>query len=161
MNASQAELADLVGQICSAVGEIIVTNCQLTEGLIDDVATDTAKKKLASFRQQTAGAKAQLQKLRDAQRRKRDLTKIRDDHERQADKAEQTEGQASQRTIQLLDGHGRLIGRLKVEPSGDVLIYDSRGKLVSRELNNLTFDRTGRFRGRGKQGLVVLGQTLR
>jgi hypothetical protein len=48
-----------------------------------------------------------------------------------------------------------------IAPNGDVTVYDAKGKLISRELKNLTFDHTGKFRGRGKQGLVVLGQSLK
>lgn len=159
MKLTQDELIDVCSEVTTMLGAILARHVELNESLIGNEATDTAKKKLESLRQQTADAKAELQKLWYAQRRKRELEKIRDDHARERE--EQTEGKATQRTIQLLDGHGRLIGRLRIEPNGDVTVYDSRGKLVSRELKNLTFDRSGRFRGRGKQGLVVLGQTLR
>jgi len=47
-----------------------------------------------------------------------------------------------------------------IASSGDVAVCDSMGRLISRELKNLAFDRTGRFRGRGKKGLVVPGQDM-
>lgn len=87
MKLTQDELIDVCSEVTTMLGAILARHVELNESLIGNEAIDTAKKKLESLRQQTADAKAELQKLWYAQRRKRELEKIRDDHarERRAD----------------------------------------------------------------------------
>ena len=89
------------------LGDILAKHVELNESLIDDAATDTAQDKIARLRKQTDDARQRLQKLRQAQKRRRDLEKLRANHEHECER--QTESKGTQRTIQLLDGHGRLI----------------------------------------------------
>jgi hypothetical protein len=159
MKLTKNNLVEICSEVTSMLGDILAQHVELNEGVIDDVAMDTAQNTVARLKKQTDDAKEQLQKIKQAQRRRRELEKLRSDHEREANKREQNESKTTQRTIQLLDSHGHLIGKLMVAPSGDVSVYDSKGKFISREVGNGTCDRSGKFR-RGRQALVLLGQSL-
>lgn len=158
MNLTQNELIEICSEVTTMLGDILTRHVELNEGLIDQAATDIAQDKIDRLRQQTDDAKARLKKIKDGQKRRRELEKIRKDHEREGEK--QTEGKSSQGTISLRNGKGVLIGWLQSESNGKVTVFDAKGRIVARELSGITIDRSGRFRGRGRQGLVVLGRSL-
>jgi len=161
MTLTKDELIEICSAVTTMLGSILAKHVELNEGLIDQFATDAAEQKVDRLKQQTADAKEQLQKLRDLAARKRQLFKIRNDHEREVSKPKQTEGKSTQSRVALLNGKGKWIGWIESLANGNVNIYDARGRIVARELSGITLDRTGRFVGRGKQGLVVRGQSLK
>ncbi len=110
--------------------------------------------KLNALKARLAGEKLKLDKLNDAAKRKKELEKA---SKRSAGRSSANEGKQSR--VALHNNKGALIGWLSYEAGGKVTVYDSRGRLVARELAGITLDRTGRFVGRGRQGLVVLGRT--
>jgi hypothetical protein len=61
----------------ASIGEILLIQSQLKEGMVDDAATDAAKEKLARLKQYTLAAKEKLDDIRQRQQRRRELEKIR------------------------------------------------------------------------------------
>jgi hypothetical protein len=151
MPASQPELGDLLDDICASIGEILVSHAQLTEGLVDDAATDTAKEKVERLKQKTADAKQQLEKLRDAQRRKRELLTL--------NKATQNESRDSG-MVTFRNGAGKVVGYMRAMGPNRTDYFFRSGKLVAREIGGMTYDAEGKAVYQGKLGLVVLGHLL-
>lgn len=140
------ELIELISDVTTLLGTALAQHVELTES-IDGAGIESQKLKLDALKAKLAGEKLKLAKLKDAEKRRKELQKQR-----------QTEANSRPSRIQLLNGQGRLIGWLHSEPSGKVTVYDAKGRLVARELNGITLDRTGRLAGRGRQGLLALGR---
>ena len=124
-------------------------------------ATDAAKEKLARLKQDTLAAKETLADLKQRQRHKAELQRQRKEHEQES-KTKQTEGRTSSGMLTLRDAAGKVVGYVRVMK--DRTEYFSRtGKLVAREIGGATYDfsRGGRLASRDRQGLRVLGQSLR
>lgn len=161
MPLSQSELLDLVDEVNVAVAQVIASYAELNEGMIDDAATDAAKDKLERLKAKTDDAKRRLSDLKDRQRHKREVEKRRKEHERQTARSAANESKSPQSRVALLNAKGQWIGWVETQRDGKVNVYDARGRIVARELAGITLDRTGRFVGKGRQGLVVLGSALR
>ena len=151
MPLSHDEVLALVDEVNVAMAEVIANFAQLKEGMVDDGATDAAQAGLERLKQKTDDAKRQLSDLKNRQRHRREMERQRKEHERERSKAQQTEGKSTKGRVALLNAKGQWIGFVESLASGNVNIYDSRGRLVSRQLAGLTLDRAGRFVGRGRQ----------
>lgn len=153
------ELIELLSDVTSLLGTALAREVELKESLASDAA-DSQRAKLDALKAKLAGERLKLQKLNAASKRRRELEKKRQENQRQTARSAANESKTLQRRVQLLNGQGRVIGWLHNESNGKVTVYDAKGRLVARELNCITLDRTGRFVGRGRQGLVALGRTL-
>lgn len=153
------ELIDLLSAVTTLLGTALAREVELKESLANDAAA-SQREKLDALKAKLAGERLKLQKLNAASKRRRELEKKRQENERGTARSAANESKSSLRRIQLLNGQGKLIGWLHKEANGKVTVYDAKGRLVARELNGITLDRTGRFVGRGRQGLVVLGRAL-
>lgn len=128
--------------------------------MVDDAATDAAKEKLARLKQYTLAAKEKLDDIRQRQQRRRELEKIRKDHERHTARSAANESKSTRSRVALMNGKGRWIGFVETLANGNVNIYDARGRIVSRELGGLTLDQSGKLFALGRAGLVALGAKL-
>lgn len=151
---SDDELIDIISDVTTLLGDTLAQHVELTESLSSQ-GVESQKQKLDSLKAKLAGEKLKLAKLKDAANRKKELQKL---STSSATRPTTNEAKSSAGRIQLLNGQGRLIGWIHSEPNGKVTVYDAKGRLVARELNGITLDRTGRFVGRGRQGLVILGR---
>jgi len=84
------------------IRQLIATNCQLAEGLIDQTTTDMAQDQIARLCQQTDDANERLEKLKDGQKRQRGLEKIRKDHDKKTTKPKQPEGKSTQSSAESI-----------------------------------------------------------
>jgi YD repeat-containing protein len=159
MKLSEDELIEILSDVTTLLGTALAQHVELTESLLDQNAGAQVQQKIDALKAKLDDERARLKKLHAAQQRRRELEKIRKDHERN-ERTPANEDKATSSRVGLYNGRGRLIGWLHNEPNGKVTVYDARGRLVARELAGITLDRTGRFVGRGRQGLVVLGQRL-
>ena len=153
------ELAAILDDICATIGELLVTNAQLKETMVDDAATETAQDKLDRLKQDTLAAKERLATLKKQQRHKHEVEKTRKDHEKQAARPATNEGKSSSGMLTLRDAAGRVVGFVRVGKSRTEY-FSPAGKLVAREIGGATYDfsRGGRLASRDRQGLRVLGQ---
>jgi hypothetical protein len=155
MKLTRDELISIVSDVTTLLGQILAQHVELQESLVGGGAgVERQKMKLNALKAKLAGEKLKLDKLNDAAKRKKELEKA---NKRSADRTTANEGKQSR--VALSNSKGALIGWLSYEAGGKVTVYDSRGRLVARELAGITLDRMGRFVGRGRQGLVVLGRT--
>jgi hypothetical protein len=150
------ELAAILDDIVASIGEILVIQSQLKEGMVDDAATDAAKEKLDRLKQDTLAAKTKLADIKQRQQHKRDLERQR--REREA-KTKQTEGKSSSDMLTLRDAAGKVVGYVRVMKNRTEY-FSPTGKLVAREIGGATYDfsRGGRLASRDRQGLRVLGR---
>jgi hypothetical protein len=158
---SDAEL-ELIATTLETLEEILSTHSQLIESLLDQTQSTASQEKIDNLKQRIADERLKIKKHRDAQKRKRDLEKLRASQSAPPEKkSEQNENKHGSKTIQLLDGNGKLIGW--IQPVGKNLthILNARGQLVAREVDGKTYSQDGRFMGRGYQGLRVLGMKMR
>lgn len=160
---TEDEVIEIISGVTTLLGTALSQYISLIETISPQQGAGVAsqKLKLDTLKTRLADEKLKLQKLRDAQQRKHELEKIRRDHERDASKLKQTEGRSTQSRVALLNAMGQWIGWVETLADGRVNIYDSKHRIVARELAGLTLDRTGKLFGRGRQGLVALGQSLR
>lgn len=163
----ESVVLDLVDSLCVAVSAALAEKIKIVEAIGGDGATVTMQQRLDAMKTDLATERAKIaaqqEKLRDARRaasRKRELERIRNAGERPANKDAQIEGQGSQRTIQLLDGHGKLIGRIQQTGTNKFQILDSKGAVVAREIDGRTYTARGVYAGTGRQGLRLLGQMM-
>jgi hypothetical protein len=140
------ELAAILDDICATIGELLVTNAQLKESMVDDAATDAAKEKLDRLKQDTLAAREKLADI-----------KQRQEHERET-KTKQTEGKNSG-MVTLRSASGRAIGYMRVMGKDQTDFFSASGELVAREVGNVTYA-NGKAVYRGRLGLVVLGRKL-
>lgn len=103
MNSS--DLSAILDDIVSSIGEILVTHAELTESMVDDAATDSAKSSLERLKKKTDAAKMKLADLRDRQRHKRNVERQRQENERQR-KSPKTEDKSTPRHIDLHSSRG-------------------------------------------------------
>lgn len=148
-------LAAILDDIVASIGEILVTHAELSEGMLDDAATDAAKEKLERLKAKTDDAKQRLADLKDRQRHKREVERTRKEHERAA-----TNEAKMSWAVTLRAASGRVIGYMRVMGKNQTDFFSASGKLVAREVGNVTYA-NGRAVYRGRLGLVVLGQSLR
>lgn len=79
---NSGELSAILDDIVASIGEILVTHAELTEGMVDDIATSTAAASLERLKKRTDAAKQKLAVLRDRQRHKREVERQRKENER-------------------------------------------------------------------------------
>ncbi len=84
---NSGELSAILDDIVASIGEILVTHAELTESMVDDAATNTAKASLERLKKKTDAAKKRLADLRDRQRHKRELERQQKDRERERTKS--------------------------------------------------------------------------
>jgi hypothetical protein len=154
------ELGELLDDICATIGELLVTNAQLKESMVDDAATDAAKEKLDRLKRDTLAAKGKLADIKQRQQHKKELERQRKERERQSARTAANEGKSTRSRVALLDATGRWIGFVETLANNSVNIYDSRGRIVARELGGLTLDQNGKLFAKGRAGLVALGKKL-
>ena len=159
MPLSHSELLDLVDEVNVAVAQAVANYAELNEGMIDDAATDAAKAKVERLKAKADAAKQRLTDLRDRQRHKREMERRRKENERQRE-SQQTEGRRTG-MVTLRDAAGRAVGFMRQMGPNRTDYFDKTGKLVSREVGEMTYNASGRAAFRGKLGLAVLGRLLR
>ena len=154
-------LNELLTVTCT-LGQLIEIHGELAESLLDQTQTRLGREKIDSLKKQIETEQDRLAKIKHTQQRKKELEKLRHDQDKEAgEKAKQNEGKHGSRMIQLLDGKGKLVAWLQVLGKDRVNILDARGRLVAREVSGITLDKSGKFMGRGRQGLRVLGMNQR
>jgi hypothetical protein len=153
------ELAAILDDICATIGELLVTNAQLKESMVDDAATDAAREKLDRLRKDTLVAKEKLADIKQRQQHKKELARQRQEHERET-KTKQTEGKTSSGMLTLRDAAGKVVGYVRVMKNRTEY-FSPTGKLVAREIGGATYDGRGRLASRDRQGMRVLGQSVR
>jgi len=156
---NSGELSAILDDIVASIGEILVTHAELTEGMVDDAATNTAKASLERLKKKTDAAKKKLAALRDRQRHKREVERQRKENERQRG-SQQNESKNSG-TVTLRDASGRTIGFMRQLGPSHTDFFDRAGKLVAREVGDVTYNASGRAVFRGRLGLAALGRLLR
>ena len=156
---NEDELIDIISDVTTLLGTALAQHVELTESISAGAGVESQKLKLDALKARMDHEKLKLAKLKDAAKRKKELAKA-NQHQPSASRPTANEGKSPAGRIQLLNGQGRLIGWLTNESNGKVTVYDAKGRLVARELAGITLDRSGRWAGRGRQGLVVLGRRL-
>lgn len=146
--------------VTTLLGTALAQYVDLNESIIGQSAgVESQTRKLDLLKSKLAGERLKLAKLKDAAKRRRELAKA-NQHNAPA-RSPANESKSTQSRVALLNGNGRWIGWVETMANKNVNIYDAKGKIVGRELAGLTIDRTGRLVGKGRLGLVALGQSLR
>ena len=153
MKITDDELLDLIEDITVTLGQILLTHRELTEGLLDDGPTERSQQKIHDLKKRLDVEKDRLTQHRRFQQRKRELEKIRDDHDKQV--------QSESKTTPIQNQSGRVLGWMQVVGTNRIHFLDHRGQVIGRFINGRTLDDRGRVVGLGNQGLRVLGQMLR
>ncbi len=160
MKITNDEILGIIEDVTVTLGHLLLKYRQLNEALLDDEQSDRVKVKMANLEKQLAGQKETLTKIHHAQRRKKELEKIRKDHEKESETGHDKHTLPEQKSgvITLLDQGGRVVGRIMPMGRGRVNILNSKGVVVAHEINGVTLDRKLRVRGYGVgQGLRILG----
>jgi uncharacterized protein (DUF3084 family) len=84
MRFTDDELLEIIEEVTLALGQLFLTHRDLTEGLLDHDETDRIKLKIDSLRTKIGDQKEKLVQIRHLQQRKKELERIRRDHEREA-----------------------------------------------------------------------------
>ena len=161
MKFSDDELLSIIDDVTLALGQLLLTHRELTEGLLDQYQTDAEKEKIADLKKQIEVEREKLSAIRHAQERKKELERIRKDHEKEAkaSKSKQTEQKLG--TVALRNQRGQLVGWVQTVGRNRLNILNPQGKVVAREIDGRTFDGRSQFRGYGSQGLRVLGTKIK
>ena len=154
---NEDELIDIISDVTTLLGDALTKYVALSESISAGAGVESQTLKLDALKARMADEKLKLAKLKGAAKRRKDIAT---DNERRARRPVANESKSPAGRIQLLNGQGRVIGWLHSESNGKVTVYDAKGRLVARELAGITLDRAGRFVGRGRQGLVTLGQRI-
>lgn len=152
------ELIDLLSDVTTLLGTALAQHVALREG-IRGAGVEAQELKVDATKQQYDAAKERLKKLKDAAQRKRELEKIRGDHERSAWRPTANEAKNSG-VVTLRAASGRVIGYMRAIGPNRTDFFLPSGQLVAREVGDVTYDGRGKVAYRGKLGLVVLGYFL-
>jgi ATPase subunit of ABC transporter with duplicated ATPase domains len=153
MKITDDELLDLIEDITVSLGQILLTHRELTEGLLDDGPTIRSQQKIEDLKKRLEDEKVRLAKSRRFQQRKKELEKLRRDHDKEV--------QSESKTTPIQNGSGKVIGWVLPVAKDRIHFLDHRGQVIGRFIHGQTYDHRGRFVGSGNQGLRVLGQILR
>ena len=88
MKISDDDLLSIIEDTTLALGQILLHHRELSENLLDIQQTDQAKERIDSLRKQIEDERENLSKIRRSQRRKKELERIRRDHEKDASEAQ-------------------------------------------------------------------------
>jgi hypothetical protein len=147
------ELISLIEEVTTTLGQIFLSHRELTEGLLDDGPTERSQQKINDLKKRLDVEKDRLTQHRRSQQRKRELEKIRDDHQKDV--------QLESKTVPIQNQSGRVLGWMQVVGRNRIHFLDHRGQVIGQFINGRTLDHRGRMVGKGNQGLRVLGQILR
>lgn len=153
---TEDELIDIISDVTTLLGTALAQCVELNESVGAGVESQSLK--LDALKARMADEKLKLAKLKDAAKRRRDLTKA-NQHKPSASRPTANESKSSSGMLTLRDAAGKVVGYVRVLK--DQTEYFSRtGKLVAREIGGATYDfsRGGRLASRDRQGLRVLGQ---
>lgn len=155
------EVIELLSDVTSLLGTALAQHVELTEG-ISGAGVESQRLKLDALKARLADEKLKLAKLKDAAKRKRKLEKLRHDNDRSAARPTINEAKNTG-MVTLRAASGRVVGYMRAVGKDCTDIFDAAGKLVSREVGNVTYDfqRGGKVAFRGRLGLVVLGLRLK
>lgn len=157
MTFSDDELLDILDEVTTTLGQILLRHRELAEGILDVQQTDRSRDKIESLKTRLAVEKEKLAQVRQQQQRKRELERNRKSHETET----QTEAKSSSKMVSVRDQRGQVIGWVQSVGRNNFNFLDRRSRLVGRFINGQTYDGRGRVVGNGDQGLRVLGQTLK
>ena len=161
MKFSDDELLSIIEDVTVALGQLLLTHRELTEGLLDQYQTDAEKEKIAGLKQQIEDEREKLSAIRHAQQRKKELERIRNDHEKEAKASKEKQTEQKVGTVALRNQRGQVVAWVQTVGKNRVNILNPNGKVVAREIDGRTFDGSSQFRGFGNQGLRILGTRLR
>jgi hypothetical protein len=154
------DLIELISDVTSLLGTALAQHVDLTESISPQqgAGVESQRLKLDALKARLADEKLKLAKLKDAAKRKRELERLRHDHERQTARSAANEGKNSG-MVTLRAANGRVIGYMRVMGKDQTDFFSASGKLVAREVGGVTYS-NGKAVYRGRLGLVVLGQVL-
>ena len=147
------EILSILDDVCIAVGEILLRHRQLREGMLDSNAIAASQGRIEQRQAEIGKEREKIRKARESIRRRRELEKIRKDHEKDIT----AEATLPARLVPVMNGSGAVVGWLQSVGNGRVNVLDQRGNVVAHEIRGRTYDGSGRFAGRGSQGLRLLG----
>jgi hypothetical protein len=153
------ELLEIIDEVTTTLGQLLLTHRELTEGLLDQNQTIRSQQRINALKKGLDMEKERLAQTRRSQQRKKELERIRQDHERESSKDTQTEQKNG--TVPVINQKGQVVGRIQTVGRNRVNILDPTGRVVGREINGVTYDRRGQVRGTGSQGLRILGISQR
>jgi YD repeat-containing protein len=131
----------------------------IIEGISDrtDVAAATAK--LGDLKIKAEKERIKIRQLKDRERRKRELEKIRKTNEKERNMAATAETnevvKITQKAEVVTDSKGRVIGYVR-RNKDRATYYDASGRVVAHEFGMNTYDSKGGYVGAGKQGMRLL-----
>jgi hypothetical protein len=149
---SQDDLIDVIDQVTVALGEILVSHAELTEGLLDKTATDQFQNKIDDLKEKTKLEKEKLKKVKTAQDRRRYLEKV----NKANAKRPQNEVQSLPRVICLKNSRGQVVGWIRRVGANRTVVMNQNGALVAIEANGKTYNNRGEYFGTGSQGVRLL-----
>lgn len=158
MKLTEDELLAIIDEVTIALGQILLSHRQLTEGLLDNNAIEASQDRIEKRRADIEKEREKIRKTRDAIRRRRELEKIRKDREKEANSAPQTEAKRNPAGVEaIINQRGQVIGYRQTNGRQTVFL-SPKGEVVAREVGGQTYDRRGGFVGQGKQGLRLLSR---
>ena len=143
------ELLSIIDDVTLALGQLLLTHRELTEGLLDQYQTDAEKEKIADLKKQIEDEREKLSAIRHTQQRKKELERIRKDNEKESRTSKEKQTEQKLGTVALRNQRGQLVGWVQTVGRNRLNILNPTGKLVAREIDGRTFDGRSRFRGYG------------
>ena len=152
------ELIELLSDVTTLLGTALAREVELKESLAG-AGVESQRLKLDALKAKLADEKLKLSKLKSAAQRKKELEKA-NQHQPSASRPTANE---SKRTgmVTLRDAAGRVVGFMRQLGPNRTDFFDRTGKLVAREVGGKTYTGTGKLAAHDRQGLRVLGQSLK
>lgn len=156
MTVTDEDLLAIIDEVTVALGEILLSHRQLTEGFFEDQQIDRSQDRIEKRRTEIEKERNRIRKIRDAVRHRREVERLRKQHDQ--GKSPQTETVKKPTGIKSIINHrGTVIGYRQTNGCQTVFL-NPKGNVVAREVAGRTYDHRGSLVGNGKQGLRLLGQ---
>lgn len=155
MKVDDMELSELLDEIVSALGELLINHRELCESILDQQRTSQMQNKIDALKVRVAKEQEAMKKARDHQRRVKELGKISRSH------GTRVEGTAKTppRLVPVTDRGGRVVGWVRNDGNDRVTVLDRKGRAVAYQRGNQTLDAKGALIGYGKLGIMALSQS--
>jgi len=165
MQISKDELISIVDDATTTFAELLLTHCRqqvdLYESTFGHTQDASAKARLDNLEKDVEKAKERVADARAHQNRNKALHRLKQQQDKASTEKTPQNEQKGGSTVRYTDGRGRNCGSMRRTGPRSAAFFDATGRLVAHESGGNTFDASGKFAGRGNQGLRLLGQAMR
>ena len=154
-----SDLITILEEVTITLDQLLKSHGQLVEGFFEDNQISQSQDRIEKRRSEIDKERDRIKNIRDVLRHRRELDQLRKKNEKDVTKSPQTETTKKTTGLETIsDQGGRVVGYRYQHSKHGVVFMDRNQRVVAREKDGQTFDKNGKYFGKGKQGLRAIGR---